>query len=216
LVARDRFELWRRWHITFAIFMRTHVFQPLVRRWRWPIPAALAATGLLAGLWHGLGPTFVIWGLLQTVILLIEHERRRRRRAGPPRTWWRDLGAIAVTFATSCLIGGLFRAQTLEGAGRIYGSLTGWTTTWSLDLLGTRAWVLIPLAALVAWGLPSSAQLFRRHWNALDPRPDAATAPAHALPAFALTRTWAIGFALLFVLCLCLIGDARRFVYVQF
>lgn len=216
LFARDRFELWRRWHITFAIFMRTHVFQPLVRRRRWPIPAALAATGLLSGLWHGLGPTFVIWGLLQTAILLFEHERRRRRRSGPTPNAIRTVGAIALTFGTSCLIGGLFRAQTLDGAVSIYGGLFDLGAIASTELLGPRAWLLIPLAGLAAWGLPSSAQLFRSCWTAIDPRPDAAPPPPHPLGAFALTPAWALRFGLLLALCLALMGEARRFVYVQF
>lgn len=215
LFAVDRFDLWRRWHITFAIFMRTHVFQPLVRRRRMPVAAALAITGLLSGLWHGLGWTFLVWGLLQTALLLLVHERRRRVRkagrvAGP--IWI----PVALTFLTSCLIGGLFRAPTLESAGHIYGALVGLTATWDISLLGPRAIIMLPLCVLAAWGLPSSAQFFRHVWTALDPRPDATPPPVHRLGVFQLSPAWAVATAASLVICLCLIGEARRFVYVQF
>ena len=215
LFAVDRFDLWRRWHITFAIFMRTHVFQPLVRRHRMPIAAALAITGLLSGLWHGLGWTFLVWGLLQTALLLLVHERRRRARkagtiAGP--IWI----PVVLTFLTSCLIGALFRAPTLESAGHIYGALVGLTAAWDFSLLGPRAIIMLPLCVLAAWGLPSSAQFFREVWTALDPRPDPVPQPVHRLGVFRLSPAWAVATAATLVICLCLIGEARRFVYVQF
>lgn len=215
LFAVDRFDLWRRWHITFAIFMRTHVFQPLVRRRRMPVAAALAITGLLSGLWHGLGWTFVVWGLLQTALLLAVHQRRRMaRKAG------RATGPIwipvVMTFLTSCLIGAMFRAPTLESAGHVYGALVGLNAVWDTSLLGLRAMIMLPLCILVAWGLPSSAQFFRHVWTALDPRPDPTPTPVHRLGVFQLSPAWAVATAAVLVICFCLIGEARRFVYVQF
>ena len=215
LFAVDRFDLWRRWHITFAIFMRSHVFQPLVRHRRMPVAAALAITGLLSGLWHGLGWTFVVWGLLQTALLLVVHERRRRmRKAGTPAgpIWV----SVLLTFLTSCLIGAMFRAPTLESAGHVYGALVGLNATWDVSLLGPRAITMLPLCVLAAWGLPNSAQFFRHIWTALDPRPEPTPTPVHRLGVFQLSRAWAVVTAAVLVICLCLISEARRFVYVQF
>jgi D-alanyl-lipoteichoic acid acyltransferase DltB (MBOAT superfamily) len=219
LVALDRFDLWRRWHITFAVFMRTHVFVPLARRWRWPVAGALAATGILSGLWHGLGWTFVLWGLVQTAILLVAHERRKHaRRRGPISSLGR-VRAILLTFLVSALVGGLFRSPTLQSATHIYGALAGLAAMPDgATLLGPRALIMLPLCAIAAWGLPNSAQFFVRHWNAIDLRANAPAAPIHPLRGlqFALTRNWAVAMALVLILCLMLIGDARRFVYVQF
>jgi D-alanyl-lipoteichoic acid acyltransferase DltB (MBOAT superfamily) len=219
LFAIDRFDLWRRWHITFVVFMRAHVFLPLVRHWRWPIPAALAATGFLSGLWHGLGWTFVIWGLVQTAILLIVHARRKRWRPLPGRGPAALIRAIVLTFLVSCLIGAMFRAPTLDGAAHLYGALIGIGAGGETGMLGLRAAIMLPVCVLAAWGLPSSAQLFRLYWNAIDPRPDGKPQPVHPLErraGFALTPTWAIAVACALILCLTLIGGARRFIYVQF
>lgn len=216
LFAKDRFDLWRRWHISFVVFMRGHVFLPLVRHWHFALPAALAATGILSGLWHGLGWTFVIWGLIQTAILLIVHARRARdriARRGPVRT----IVAIALTFLTSALIGGLFRSPDLETARNIYGALAGLGESGAL--LGPRALIMLPICALAAWGLPNSAQFFARHWNAIDLRQGAAPPPPHPLRRwleFGLTPRWAAVAAVALALCLLLGAESRRFVYVQF
>ena len=216
LFAVDRFDLWRRWHITFAIFMRTHVFQPLVRRRRMPVVMALAITGVLSGLWHGLGWTFVVWGVMQTAILLVVHERRRRNRQPGGGGGFSRVRAIALTFLSSALLGAMFRAPTLDSARHVYGALIGFGAAAESSLIGPRMLVMLPLCILVAWGLPSSAQLFSRHWNALDPRPEPTPTPPHRLAGFRLSPAWALATAATLVLCLCLIGDARRFVYVQF
>lgn len=219
LFAIDRFDLWRRWHITFVMFMRTHVFLPLIRHWRWPIPAALALTGFLSGLWHGLGWTFVIWGLVQTAILLIVHERRKRWRPTPDRGLPARIRAIVLTFLVSALVGAMFRAPTLAGGVQLYGALFGIGAASETGTLGLRAAIMLPLCILAAWGLPSGAQFFRKYWNAIDPRPDGKPQPVHPLErraGFALTPLWAIAIASALILCLTLIGGARRFIYVQF
>ena len=62
----------------------------------------------------------------------------------------------------------------------------------------------------------TSAQFFREVWTALDPRPDLVPQPVHRLGVFRLSPAWAVVTAATLVICLCLIGEARRFVYVQF
>ena len=219
LFAIDRFDLWRRWHISFAIFMRNHVFFPLARRRGFPIAGALAVTGILSGLWHGLGWTFVLWGLVQTLILLVAHEKRKRARRRGPVSALRRTGAIIATFLVSALIGGLFRSPTLDSASHLYGALGSFfSLTDPGKLLGPRALIMLPLCAFVAWGLPNSAQFFGRHWNAIDLRPKAPRPPSYRprILLFVLNRRWAVIMALAFVLCLLLLGESRRFVYVQF
>jgi len=217
--ATDRFEFWRRWHVSFVVFMRGHVFMPLMRHWRWPAAAALAMTGLLSGIWHGLGWTFIVWGLVNTVLLLAVHARRKRWRGKPVRPL-AIAGAIALTFLVSMLVGTLFRSPTLETARNVYLSLFGWgVPAAETALLGPRAMIMLPLCALFAWGLPNSAQLFRPFWKAIDPRPDGTPPPRHPLEAragFAPTARWAIIVAVLMALSLAAIDEGRRFIYVQF
>ncbi len=236
LKAQDRFDLWRRWHISFVVFMRTNVFMPLVRHARLPVVAALFVTGVLSGLWHGLGWTFVLWGLLQAAILVVLHFRASARDKAERPAGARRLFGIAATFLVSCLVGALFRAPTLEAARVIYGGLVGLpdaaaaqaaraavAKTWFTEAfphLGPGAGLALALAAFVAWIWPDPIRFFRRNWNATDPRPDSqARSEAAARPGwveFDLTPAWAVGMAVLTLMVLLHLSEAKRFVYVQF
>jgi D-alanyl-lipoteichoic acid acyltransferase DltB (MBOAT superfamily) len=218
--ATDRFDLWRRWHISFVIFMRTNVFLPIVRHWKWPVPAALAATGILSGLWHGLGWTFVAWGLLQTAIMLGTHYRNTRwRRQGTAARHVR-VQRIAATFTITCLVGALFRSPDLVAITHIGQSLGSFATPPGIiATLPLSVWLTAALAVALVWVLPDTPQLFRKHWTAIDMRPDGKPQPIHWMerwlpPLF--SARWAIALAVLFVLCLLRLSAAQRFVYVQF
>lgn len=220
--ARDRADLWRRWHISFSVFMRGNVFLPLVRRWKWPIWAALALTGILSGLWHGLGATFVIWGLLQTMILLWLHLRATRRRASGRGALPIPV-AIALTFLTSSLIGALFRAPDILAAQHIYTSLLG-AGGWqgAASLVTPRNIALAVAAALLIWAAPDFGQLFRKLWHYTELRSTAAKPPHHwseSVLAFRPNAAWGGVCALLVAIALALLVrqvGASRFIYVQF
>ena len=81
--ARTITDFWRRWHITLGLFLREHVYIPLGgnRAGLARQLAALLLTMLLAGLWHGAGWRFVLWGGMHGVMLA--GHLLYRRRAGP-------------------------------------------------------------------------------------------------------------------------------------
>ena len=224
LFARDRADLWRRWHISFSTFMRWNVFMPLVRHWKWPIPAALALTGILSGLWHGLGWTFVIWGVLQTAILLGLHyrndRRRRAARSGLPAPL-----AIAVTFIVTCLIGTMFRAPDFATAEHVYRSLAGLGGAEIASASAFMTWrfpALLTLAAALIWLAPDFGQLFRDRWQPTELRGGARPPPIHWSErwlAFSPGPAWGLVTGLALAVALVALagqGEASRFVYVQF
>ncbi len=218
LFATNRFDLWRRWHISFVMFMRTNVFLPLVRHARFPVILALATTGVLSGLWHGLGMTFIVWGLIQTMLLLTVHFRntRKRRATSPGRLHHGWL--IASTFLVTCLVGAMFRAPTLDAAAHIYGGLVGLGASVPAQA-SPNDFAMLALAAGIAWGLPDTMQLFRKHWTAFDMRHDGKPAPVHWLEryfGFRLTPGWGLAIATLLAFALIRSGEAQRFIYVQF
>jgi hypothetical protein len=218
--AIDRFDLWRRWHISFVIFMRTNVFLPLVRHWKWPVPLALAATGILSGLWHGFGWTFVAWGLVQTGIMLATHFRNARWRRQGVLPWGARVQRTAMTFTVTCLVGALFRSPDLTATGNIGIALVSVSTPPSLiQTLSVSKWLAAGFAVALVWLVPDTPQLFRKHWNAIDMRADGKPQPVHRLenwlpPLF--SRRWAIMMGVLAALCLYRLSAAQRFVYVQF
>lgn len=76
--------LWQRWHISLTSFFRDYVFTPLVwSRWTEKLPiigkrvkrpptfSSVIIIFLLSGLWHGANINYVIWGLLNGVIMAL-------------------------------------------------------------------------------------------------------------------------------------------------
>jgi alginate O-acetyltransferase complex protein AlgI len=187
-------EFWRRWHITLSFFLRNYLYIPLGGNRGSPRRRLinLMATMVLAGLWHGAGWTFVMWGALHGFYLAVNHV-------------WRALGfglarplGWALTF-TAVVIGWVvFRAETMSAALNVLSGMIGlhgisvpasWTTIVPSYLVGMFRFIdpgVVPTAAaaalipsvrdvalvmgvsIVAFGLPNAAQfmwLFRPGLN---------------------------------------------------
>ena len=85
-------EYWRRWHITLGEWMKEYVFYPVSvsiplrklsksarKRWpkfgkRLPVYAASFATWCCTGIWHGLTPNFLLWGMMNCTIIVLSEE----------------------------------------------------------------------------------------------------------------------------------------------
>jgi D-alanyl-lipoteichoic acid acyltransferase DltB (MBOAT superfamily) len=85
-------EYWRRWHITLGEWFKRYVYYPLsvskpmralsksTRRFgagvsrRVPVYLATILVWALTGAWHGSNLTFLVWGLLNGVVILISEE----------------------------------------------------------------------------------------------------------------------------------------------
>lgn len=76
-------ELWKRWHISLASWIKDYVYIPLggnrkgVKRTYVNILVAMA----LVGLWHGAQWTFVVWGTMQGVFLCIHRLMLKGKKA---------------------------------------------------------------------------------------------------------------------------------------
>lgn len=86
-------EYWNRWHITMGSWFTDYVFYPLsickpmqkLSKWsrsklgnalgkRVPVYLATIVTWFLTGLWHGASWNFIVWGLLNCLVILISQE----------------------------------------------------------------------------------------------------------------------------------------------
>lgn len=105
-------EYWRRWHITLGEWMKEYVFYPVSvsfilrklsksarKRWpkfgkRLPVYAASFATWFCTGIWHGITPNFLLWGMMNcTIIVLSEeltplYERFHNRLHWKQKSWY--------------------------------------------------------------------------------------------------------------------------------
>ena len=67
-------EFWRRWHMTFSLWIRDYIFIPLggnrVSEGR--VYFNFIFTFFIGGLWHGASYTFVLWGVYMGVMISLE------------------------------------------------------------------------------------------------------------------------------------------------
>jgi len=85
-------EYWRRWHISLGEWMKDYIFYPIsiskpmlnlskaARQKlgnfgkRLPVYVASVATWLCTGIWHGLSPNFILWGMLNCFFIVLSEE----------------------------------------------------------------------------------------------------------------------------------------------
>ena len=120
-------EYWRRWHITLGRWMKEYVFYPLCvstpllrlgraarkrlgnRGKRVSVYIASGITWLATGLWHGVTPNFLLWGMLNCAFVMISQEltplyARFHKRFGWKGKRWYDFFEMARTFFLMNLI----------------------------------------------------------------------------------------------------------------
>ncbi|MGR9101188.1 MAG: MBOAT family O-acyltransferase, partial [Gammaproteobacteria bacterium] len=221
--AVDRFDVWRRWHVSFSTFMRQYVFFPLVRSrpFRSAPNLALLSTTLISGFWHGLGWTFLLWGAAQGLLMLMLHYWRAIKKYFKIELQSPLFIAVPATFTVTLMLSVLFRSKDMAIAGTLYSSLLG-THGAGLNELGKQECLILIVMGLIVWGVPNSRQFFGRYWSAIDQRSNVpvSTAPS-ILPwisdrRFALNRRWAFFIAFLLAASFHFLDGSVRFIYYQF
>jgi len=123
--AASIIDFWRRWHITLSRFIRDYLYIPLGgnRKGTARQYVNLLATMLLAGLWHGAGWTFVLWGGLHGLYLALNHMVRRLSRRLQVRVpGW---AGWMATFACVNVAWVFFRADSISRAVDILKGMAG-------------------------------------------------------------------------------------------
>lgn len=129
--SKSMIEFWRRWHMTLSAFLRDYVYIPLGGNRNRHL-TNLFLTMFIAGLWHGAGWTFILWGVWHGLALVINHgwvqwrtggdkERLAAYNAAPSSWFAQPLTLILVGFGWV-----LFRAPDLRTAWLMFQSLVGW------------------------------------------------------------------------------------------
>ena len=75
-IAQTTAEFWRRWHMSLSFWVRDYLYLPLssgMRRWgQWGVFLSLSLTFAGLGAWHGAGWNYIIYGLIQGLIIFYE------------------------------------------------------------------------------------------------------------------------------------------------
>jgi len=150
-------DFWKRWHITFSNWLRDYIYSSLPNAYRWKGAPYLypILVFLIGGLWHGIGWTFVFWGLLHgiglSVTRLFQLTRNKFLGKPKPNRVWRYV-SIFCTFQFVCLTWVYFRAPDVKTAQLVLQRIG--SGTWTLDNI-SRPMVYVLLAGVLAHAIPA-------------------------------------------------------------
>ncbi|TAH66553.1 MAG: MBOAT family protein [Anaerolineaceae bacterium] len=156
-------EYWRRWHITLGTWFREYMFFPisvsksmlnLSKRCRKifgdaigkriPVYLATIIVWFTTGVWHGAAWNFIVWGLLNCLVILVSQEctplyQRFHNRFNVLHTFWYRLFQVARTFWLMSFLRTLDCYRNVGTTFRMYGTVFtkwNWNEIFNGGLLG--------------------------------------------------------------------------------
>ena len=222
-------DFWRRWHMTMTRFFTAYLYSGMAMygmrtgmAWRlgpvgrFMLVAALPSifTFMIAGVWHGSGWTFVIYGVLHGIAIATFLA-------------WREFSGITLPSPLAWLITmvtvvcGLvmFRAADVETAMRVLGHMTMLASepvgAVTLTIDSAQALSMIVIFGAITLLLPNTQQILHHEWPVVDSKPDE-TAAAAGLVAWRPGFGTAFVTACIFTIGIASIGSSSGFLYYKF
>jgi D-alanyl-lipoteichoic acid acyltransferase DltB (MBOAT superfamily) len=155
-------EFWRRWHMTLSAFFKDYIYIPLGGSRCGPFRCLfnLFLTMLLAGIWHGAGWTFILWGALHGGGLATNHLWRRTQVRIPRLLgWWLTVAVVLLGWV-------LFRATSLSQALLFYHHLFAFKSaqdSGSIFVLIDETLFYVLLGLLLILACPNAKALAARY-----------------------------------------------------
>ncbi|VFQ46094.1 MBOAT family O-acyltransferase [Desulfoluna butyratoxydans] len=134
--SRNLPQLFLRWHISLYRFLADYLMLPMmaamkkmplgspVARTRWSVCTATLLTFSLSGLWHGASWNFLLWGVLNGVMMVLFFLHGSffpKKKAAKTHKYW---GTAATAFF--CLfVSVVFRCQSLDQAKVLFKAMAG-------------------------------------------------------------------------------------------
>lgn len=229
--ARSISDFWQRWHMTMTRFFTTFVYTPLAANgMRYamtnrlsPVHSYLVSAGwpviftmLVAGIWHGSGWVFVLYGLLHGCAIAINNAWKRfEMPALHPVCGW----LLTMSVVVSGLV--IFRAADVPTALTILSSMWGismLTAEVSNSMVSLAFNEVLPLIAVfggIVLLAPNTQEILREQWLSTNPKPESVGRLAELLtwrPALG----WSCAAALVFAVTFASIGADSSFLYYKF
>jgi D-alanyl-lipoteichoic acid acyltransferase DltB (MBOAT superfamily) len=228
-ISKSLSEVWRRYHISLSSWVRDYVYTPLAinrRNWeKWGIIYALFVTFILIGLWHGAKWGYIIFGILQGIILSCEILTTKARKKVSEKIPSPIYGSLCIIFTFSfwCFSLLFFRANNVSDAFYIAAHLfTGVgdflinlaTNIISLDAQGFKEsvrsifihqspWLFLYAVLLIVF--LEIIQLIQRHVNIRD-----------LLSEKPVWFRWSVYYILVFSIISLGMWNEQQFIYFQF
>jgi alginate O-acetyltransferase complex protein AlgI len=258
--AASIIDFWQRWHMTLTRYITVYIYNPAslwINRRRLAkgqkvsrkafatragfldmVVAPTFLTLLLAGIWHGAGLQFVIFGVLHGMYLSINHAWLIFRKAsnlesqGLVRRRLGHASAVLLTFAAVLLGQVFFRANNISDALALLAGMFGLRGVGHLAPLAAGLavhggnlpgdYVVTPrdlaeilVGFIIVWAFPNTQQILLKFKPALEVTK--ADLEARLVPVFwNPTVGWAASLAIAFFAALIRLQDPSTFLYFQF
>jgi D-alanyl-lipoteichoic acid acyltransferase DltB (MBOAT superfamily) len=255
--AASIIDYWQRFHMTLTRYITLYIYNPValwVSRQRAARKLSIARAAIatpdgfismivlptfltmaLAGVWHGAGLQFLIFGLLHGAYLTINHAWRSFGPRGPDGTLHpvkaglAHVGKIALTYCGVLVAQVFFRASSVYGAVRLLKGMVGFyglsapptinDVTPGVGISSDLAFFLavthgIALVAgfAVVWTMPNSLQLLSRYRPTLSDIRPGSPISFECRP----TIAWGIALGLAGALALLEVTGMTEFLYFRF
>lgn len=243
-------EYWTRWHMTLSRYLNEYLYTPILRwvngkridagkkatRKAAATPEGFASmvafptitTMFIAGVWHGAGLQFLVFGLLHGFYLSVNHAWRLWTPKGT-RLHQVVPAPIMILLTFLCVLVGFifFRANSVSDAVHVVTTMAGFhglgtsyaaspylaeLPTISRFLLTEHGTVAaLAVCFFIVWALPNTQEI-------LGQTGEDHVMKRNLLPHFRyrLTVAWSLGITAIFCACILLLDASTRFLYFQF
>jgi alginate O-acetyltransferase complex protein AlgI len=245
--ARSIIDFWQRWHMTLTRYLTLYIYNPIAisvtrRRLTRGLPiltrdaqtaggfanmiaVPIFITMVLAGIWHGAGFQFLIFGLLHGTYLTINHAWRifgpARLRQESQNRQIRAATVIAqvlLTYVAALVAQVFFRAASAGDAVALLASMAGLhagqvLSGWEYSF-GSAMQQVGRVAAYFAiiWLMPNSQQIMAKFPAALGQ----IAAGRHRILEWSPSVRWAVPVGLAAALAIASLSQHTEFLYFQF
>ena len=251
--ATNIIEYWQRFHMTLTRYINQYVYNPIaVRVTRWRVDhgfkvsrKAMATPGgflalvaaptlitlFLAGIWHGAGMQFLLFGLLHGFYLCINHAWRlfrgpksatqQRTGSSSIRSYLTSAASCLLTFAAVVFAQVFFRADSVRSALTFLKGMTGLHTAADFASDPTpwhaskASWALIAIGFVIVWGFPNTQQILARFHPAIEVTA-ADRKPALLSYLWRPSAAWGLALGLVLFVAVVRMQDPSSFLYFQF
>jgi D-alanyl-lipoteichoic acid acyltransferase DltB (MBOAT superfamily) len=233
-------EYWQRWHMTLTRCLMMYLYNPIALRvTRRRVARGLAVnrqgqatvggfaamvllptwvTLALAGVWHGSGATFLVFGLLHAAYLSVNHAWRLFRPRPRGQCAAAIIGRIALTYGCVLVGSVVFRAPSLWSAGQVLGAMLGLhgvSVGFADGVEAMRAaaqtgWIAVLYT--IVWAAPNTQQIM----HACGPTLEAVRPGPLPWLTWRISLPWAAALGCAAAIGLSALGGTGEFLYFQF
>ena len=157
--SKNMTEFYRRWHISLSTWIRDYLYTPLSlelrgmnKRYRYIVVFIITFT--FFGFWHGANWTFIVFGVLQGIILSYEHASRkwRKKMSKSSISPLYNFGSVILTFATWCFSCLIFRATSITEALQMFAGIFNFDNYFNVENLTVDGGLQLAHLGLLVFG----------------------------------------------------------------